>query len=102
MRTKFLSIPYVIWMALFVVAPIVIVVVYAFTTSDGAFTFGNFSNMLSYATVFGRSLWLAFLATAICLLIGYPVAYLLSREGERFQKIVMLLFMLPMWMNFLL
>ena len=102
MRTKFLSIPYVVWMALFVVAPIVIVVVYAFTTSEGAFTLGNFSNMLSYATVFGRSLWLAFLATAICLLIGYPIAYLLSREGERFQKIVMLLFMLPMWMNLLL
>ena len=102
MRTKFLSIPYVIWMALFVVAPIILVVVYAFTTAEGQFTFDNFSSMLNYASVFGRSFFLALISTAICLLIGYPVAYLLSKEGPRFQKIVLLLFMLPMWMNFLL
>ena len=89
-------------MALFVVAPIILVVVYAFTTAEGQFTFDNFSSMLNYASVFGRSFFLALISTAICLLIGYPVAYLLSKEGPRFQKIVLLLFMLPMWMNFLL
>ena len=102
MRSKFLSVPYIVWMAIFVVAPIILVVVYAFTTADGEFTFGNFSNMLNYASVFGRSFWLAFISTVICLFIGYPIAYLLSKEGPRFQKIVLLLFMLPMWMNFLL
>ena len=94
--------PYVLWMALFVVAPVILVVVYAFTSSDGSFTFQNFSNMTSYAVVFGRSFLLAAVATFVCLLIGYPVSYALSKEGPRFQKIVLLLFMLPMWMNFLL
>ena len=97
-----LAIPYVIWMALFVVAPIVLVVVYAFSNDLGGFTLENFARMGTYATVFTRSFWLALLATLICLLIGYPVAYFISREGPRFQRVAMMLVMLPMWMNFLL
>ena len=101
------AIPYVGWMTLFVVAPIIMVVIYAFTTgavdgSLGAFTFENFFKMSSYAVVFGRSFKLAIIATLICLLIGYPVAYRISRESERFQSLAMVLIMLPMWMNFLL
>ena len=87
------AVPYVVWMALFVVAPIVIMVVYAFAGSDGGFTLDNFVQMGGYAAV---------IATAICLLMGYPVAYLLSREGESFRRTAMVLIMLPMWMNFLL
>ena len=102
MRTKFLAVPYVVWMALFVVAPIILVVIYAFTTADGSFTLGNFSNMLDYLSVFGRSFYLAFISTVICILIGYPIAYILSKQGARFQRAVIMLFMLPMWMNFLL
>ncbi len=52
--------------------------------------------------MFTRSFWLALLATVICLLIGYPAAYMISKEGPRFQRIAMMLIMLPMWMNFLL
>ena len=96
------AVPYVVWMALFVVAPIVIMVVYAFAGSDGGFTLDNFVQMGGYAAVFGRSFKLALIATAICLLMGYPVAYLLSREGESFRRTAMVLIMLPMWMNFLL
>ena len=101
------AVPYVGWMALFVVAPIIMVVIYAFTSgatdgSMGGFTFENFTEMTAYAVVFGRSFKLAFIATLICLLIGYPVAYMISRESERFQRIAMVLIMLPMWMNFLL
>ena len=96
------AVPYVVWMALFVVAPIVIMVVYAFAGSDGGFTLDNFAQMGGYAAVFGRSFKLALIATAICLLMGYPVAYLLSREGESFRRTAMVLIMLPMWMNFLL
>ena len=96
------AVPYVVWMAIFVVAPIVIMVVYAFTGSEGGFTLDNFVQMGGYAAVFGRSFKLALIATAICLLLGYPVAYLLSREGERFRRTAMVLIMLPMWMNFLL
>ena len=101
-RLTLFNIPYVIWMALFVVIPIIMVVVYAFTTAEGGFTLENFSNMGAYAVVFGRSFKLALIATAICLLIGYPVSYIMSKEGPRFQRIAMVLIMLPMWMNFLL
>ena len=96
------AVPYVGWLALFVVAPIVMVVIYAFSTAGGGFTLENFARMGTYATVFTRSFWLALLATLICLLIGYPAAYFISREGPRFQRIAMMLIMLPMWMNFLL
>ena len=96
------SIPYVIWMALFVVAPILIVVIYAFSSASGGFTVANFARMGTYAVVFTRSFKLAIIATIICLLIGYPVSYMMSKEGPRFQRIAMVLIMLPMWMNFLL
>ena len=97
-----LTIPYVIWMALFVVAPIIMVVIYAFSSADGGFTLTNFAKMGTYAVVFTRSFKLAIIATIICLLIGYPVSYIMSKEGPRFQRIAMVLIMLPMWMNFLL
>ena len=91
-----------IWMAIFVVAPIIIMVVYAFSDGAGGATLDNFVQMGGYAAVFGRSFKLAIIATAICLLIGYPVAYFISREGAAFQRIAMVLIMLPMWINFLL
>ena len=107
MKTNRLSrfaIPYVIWMALFVVAPIIMVVIYAFTAAppDGGFTLANFSRMGDYAVVFARSFQLAIIATLICVLIGYPVAYFMAKEGPGFQRTAMMLIMLPMWMNFLL
>ena len=97
-----LTIPYVIWMALFVVAPIIMVVIYAFSSADGGFTLSNFAKMGTYAVVFTRSFKLAIIATIICLAIGYPVSYIMSKEGPRFQRVAMVLIMLPMWMNFLL
>ena len=96
------AIPYVIWMALFVVAPIIIVVIYAFSSASGGFTLANFARMGTYAVVFTRSFKLALIATVICLAIGYPVSYMMSKEGPQFQRIAMVLIMLPMWMNFLL
>ena len=75
------SAPYVLWMAVFVVIPILMIVVYAFSSSGGGFTLENFARIGDYMVVFTRSFKLAFIATAICLLLGY---------------------MLPMWMNFLL
>ena len=91
-------------LALFVVAPIIMVVIYAFTAAppDGGFTLDNFARMGSYTVVFSRSFQLAIIATLVCLLIGYPVAYLMAKEGPGFQRIAMMIIMLPMWMNFLL
>ncbi len=100
-QKKAFAYPYILWMALFVVVPILLIMVYAFT-KGGSFSFANFSGMLTYAPVFGRSLWLAFLATVICLFIGYPVALAMSRLSPRGQRIVLMLLMLPMWINFLL
>ena len=105
MKTNRLSrfaIPYVIWMALFVVAPIIMVVIYAFSSASGGFTLDNFAKMGTYTVVFTRSFKLVLIATAICVLIGYPVSYKMSKEGPRFQRLAMVLIMLPMWMNFLL
>ena len=95
-RLSRFAIPYVIWMALFVVAPIIMVVIYAFSASVGGFTLDNFAKMGTYTVVFTRSFKLA------CVLIGYPVSYKMSKEGPRFQRLAMVLIMLPMWMNFLL
>jgi spermidine/putrescine transport system permease protein len=99
---KLPAIPYVVWMAIFVAAPLALVVVYAFSDGGGAFTLSNFAHSAEYGAVFARSLGLALIATVICLVIGYPVAYALSREGARFRSAAMMLIMLPMWMNFLL
>ena len=96
------AVPYVVWMALFVVAPIIMVVVYAFSAAEGGFTLENFSNMGTYAVVFTRSFKLVLIATVVCLLIGYPVSYMMSKEGPGFQRVAMVLIMLPMWINFLL
>lgn len=101
-KRSLFAVPYVGWMALFVVVPIIMVVIYAFSTAGGGFTLENFADMGTYASVFTRSFWLALLATLICLLIGYPTAYLISKESPRFQRVAMMLVMLPMWMNFLL
>ena len=102
MRTKSAAVPYVFWMAVFVVIPLVLIVVYAFTNFDGEFTLENFDNIDVFLQVFGNSVVLALIATAICLLIAYPFSYFLAQEGPIFRKVAMLLIMLPMWMNFLL
>jgi len=102
MKPKHFALPYVAWMAIFVVVPIILVIVYAFTTSAGALSFSNFSTMGTFASVFIRSFWLAIISTVVCIIIGYPLAYILSREGVRVQRVMIMLIMLPMWMNFLL
>ena len=101
-KRSLLAVPYVVWMALFVVAPIVMVVIYAFSTASGGFTLDNFTRMGTYTVIFTRSFKLAIIATLVCLLIGYPLSYIMAREGPRFQRVGMMLIMLPMWVNFLL
>ena len=97
------AVPYEVWMAIFVVAPILIMVIYAFSSSEGGFTLDNFVQMGGYTQVFLRSFKLAIIATLICLVIGYPVSYLMSREGPAFQRTAMVLIMLPTysWMTIL-
>ncbi|MBO7740211.1 MAG: ABC transporter permease [Clostridia bacterium] len=96
--------PYLVWSVLFIIAPLIFVAYYAFTDKDGHFTTENFGSLATaeYAEIFLRSACFAFLATIICLVIAYPVAYYISKTSPKTQKILMVLVMLPMWMNFLI
>lgn len=102
MKSKAICFPYIVWMGLFVAAPILIITVYAFTGGAGGVTLENFASMTRYASAFARSFLLAALATAVCLLIGYPLALFLARETGWLHRMATMLIMLPMWMNFLL
>ena len=96
--------PHVVWSVLFILAPLAFVFYYAFTDKTGAFTLNNVKELGSanYLDIFTRSLCFALAATAICLLVAYPLAYAISRAKPRSQKICIMLTMLPMWMNFLI
>lgn len=94
--------PYLIWMVAFIAAPLLIVVYFAFTTAEGNFTLKNITDIAPYTAVFARSFVLAGVATVICLIMAYPISYSLSRMRANKQHIMLMLVMLPMWMNFLL
>ena len=99
--------PYIVWSTLFIVIPLIIIVFFSFTqeTASGySFTLENFKRVLNsqYVSVFRRSLVLAFQSTVLCLILGYPVAYLISKMKSNKRNILIMLFIVPMWMNFLL
>ena len=113
------SAPYQLWAVLFILVPLVFVAYYAFTDSDFAFTTDNIARFFTatstvtaadgsvgqvhtYMVIAWRSLKLAFIATVVCLLLGYPLAYIISRSSPKAQKTMMTLIMIPMWMNFLI
>ena len=99
---KFTASPYLIWVAIFTFVPLGMVVYFAFTSDAGGFTLANFSEATKYLPSLVQSIWLGIIATFLCLLIGYPVAYIISRTSSNSQKTMILLIMMPMWMNFLL
>lgn len=93
--------PFSSWMVVFVLVPMALVVYYAFTNADGAFTLENLKWIYTYRSTMLLSLQLAFIATCICLVLAYPIAYSMSRASEKIQRNATLIIMLPMWMNFL-
>ncbi|MBE6680004.1 MAG: ABC transporter permease [Ruminococcaceae bacterium] len=101
---RLMAAPHVVWSILFIIAPMLFVLYYAFTDASGAFTMSNITELASpsYLTIFARSGAFALVATAICLLIAYPLAYAISRANPKKQKFYIMLIMLPMWMNFLI
>ena len=101
-KTKWTASPYLVWMVAFIAVPLAIVVYFAFTDKAGHFTLENIMGLGAYTTVFARSIVLAAIATAICLVLAFPVSYLLSRMRPASQRMMQMLIMLPMWMNFLL
>ncbi|AXH53171.1 ABC transporter permease [Clostridium perfringens] len=104
---SFAAYPYVVWSAIFIVIPLLLIVFFSFTSKvDGRFVFSfeNFQRLFEpiYFTVFIRSIWLAVLSTVLCLILGYPIAYIISKLPIKRRNMLILLFILPMWMNFLL
>ena len=100
--SRWAAAPYLVWMAAFIVVPLFIVIWYALTNSEGQPTLENLAAIGRYSSVFARSLLLAAEATIICLVLAFPVGYFLSRLRANKQHIMLMLVMLPMWMNFLL
>ncbi len=94
--------PHIFWAILFIVLPLVIVIFYAFTDPEGAFTLDNVKSLEEYVSIFGLSIELSVIATFICLLVGYPIAYIIARSSPQAQKILIMLLMLPMWTNLLI
>ena len=110
--------PYSVWAALFIVVPLIFVAYYAFTDTSFRFTTENVTRFFTatsvvddgeavkevhtYLLIFMRSLKLAVISTLICLLMGYPIAYIMARAKARTQKVMVTLIMIPMWMNFLI
>lgn len=102
LKTKLVASPYIVWSALFIIAPLIFVVYYSFTDAAGNFTFDNIYALVKYAPTFLRSIWFGIVATIICLVIAFPLAYIISQKTEKIQRTLVMLVMLPMWMSFLI
>ena len=94
--------PHILWAIMFIVFPMIFVLFFAFTDADGNFSFSNITSLSQYGHVFVLSIAFALIATVVCLIIGYPLAYFMSKQSPRAQKILMVLVMLPMWCNLLI
>lgn len=100
---KSLGIPYILFLLIFVVAPLIVLVFYAFTNGQGQLTAENFLNFFTDPNTLGTlfySLVLALTTTVVCLLIAYPVAYILATSKLKAKSVILMLFILPMWINF--
>lgn len=94
--------PHIFWAILFIILPLIIVIYYAFTDENGAFSFDNILSLGDYIPIFVLSIELSVIATFVCLLVGYPMAYIMARSKPEHQKIFVMLLMLPMWTNLLI
>jgi spermidine/putrescine transport system permease protein len=104
-RRRNWSIPYVLFLLVFVLVPLALIVLYAFTGETGGFTFAHFRTFWNHpeaVSILIYSIGVAMITTILCLLLGYPAAYLLSRMGTRSASLLVMLFILPMWINFLI
>ena len=100
---KNLGIPYAVFLLLFVVAPLIVIVIYAFTNGQGQFTLQNLTGFFTDPNTLGTlfySLAIAFVTTVVCLLLAYPIAYILAMSELRTKSVIIMVFVLPMWINF--
>ncbi len=103
MKSKSIAVPYYIWMVIFTIVPLVLVGIFAFTSEEtGEFTLSNIMEIAKYLPTLVRSVVYAVITTVVCLVLGFPAAYIISRIPEEKQSTVLMLLMLPMWINFIL
>ncbi|MCL1924248.1 MAG: ABC transporter permease [Defluviitaleaceae bacterium] len=103
LKSKKIAIPYLIWILIFTILPIFLLMQYAFTNNQGNFTFANIERFFNplYLGIMWHSIRMATMATVICFFLGYPIAYILSQKAYKDKTILLFLFVVPMWMNFL-
>lgn len=109
-RAKILSYPYIVWMIIFIVVPLLLVLFYSFTSGDVhnlsslSFSLDSYAKFFDviFLSVIWKSFWLAFISTVLCLILGYPVALIISKADIRHRGLLLLFFLVPIWMNFLL
>ena len=99
---KAAAVPHMVWIVLFILGPLLFVLYFAFTDTKGSFSLSNIELLSSYSHIFFLSICFALVATAFCLLIGYPLAFVMARAKPSTQKLLMLLLMLPMWISLLI
>lgn len=102
MRSKLIALPYIIWMCIFTIIPLGLVVFFALTTENNEFTLSNLTAMNDYLDVLFRSVGFAVIATVICLVVGFPIALFIARMPKIKQSTMLMIVLLPMWINFLL
>lgn len=100
--SRLVAAPYIIWAAIFIIVPLIIMAYFAFTDDSGVFTLANIANIGKYKKAFAVSILYAVIATVITLLISYPMAYFMTGMKVSAQRMIMIIVMLPMWMNFLI
>lgn len=99
---KLIASPYMLWAAIFIIVPLIFVVYYSLTDASGAFSLEYIKDIGRYRDIMLNSIWLGFIATIISLVISYPLAYIMARSTANVQRTMMMLVMLPMWMNLLI
>ena len=99
---KLVASPYIVWAAMFIIVPLIFVAYYSVTDANGNFTLEYIADIGRYKDVMLNSIWLGFIATVISLFLAYPLAYIMARSKANTQRTMMMLVMLPMWMNLLI
>ncbi len=102
LANRLIAAPYIVWSALFIIVPLLIMFYFALTDANGVFTFANLSNIGKYGKAFGVSVLYAAISTVITLLLAYPMAYFMTKLNVNSQRMLLMIVMIPMWMNFLI
>ena len=100
--SRLLLAPHIVWSAIFIIVPLLITVYFALTDTNGAFTLENLAKIGEYKKQFGISILYAFAATVITLILAYPMAYFMTKLNISSQRMLLMIVMIPMWMNFLI